>query len=111
MANNQPRAKRSQLTVIDVYEDLSEFKAAAMERLGRLEEKTDIVIDLMSEDRKERAQERQQSIQGRVATAHEEQKTERVRIGSRARVVVAVFTALGAILGGGVVAALVGACS
>lgn len=90
------RAKSHPITVLDVHERVCGLES----RMTSMEGKVDTSLSLLTE-----------LVRGQQVIGVEEQKTERVRLGSRARMVVSLFTALGAILGGGVVAGILHACS
>lgn len=76
------------------------------ERIARVETKQDVTIDLLRQMREDRTAERAQETVRAAETA----QTERVRIGSRAKVIVGIATALG-VIAGAVATVLAGGCS
>ena len=88
----------------DAQTRMSDSLVRVDSKVDRLDGKVDTLVQFALEDREARAVIKQTEIT-------EGAKTERVRLGSRARVIVSAATALGTILGGGVVLTLLKACS
>lgn|SRR5678815_2019564 len=111
MSNNKIRRV---VTLQDMHERVCDLESAQTKmsasivrvdgKVDRLDGKVDTLVQFALEDREARAVVKQTELE-------ETGKTERVRLGSRARIVISLATALGTVFGGGVVAALIHACS
>lgn len=111
MSNNKIRRA---VTIIDLHERVCDLEGAQSKmsaslirvdgKVERLDGKVDTLLQFAVEDREARAAVVQTSLQ-------ESGKTERVRLGSRARIIISFASALAAVFGGGVVAAMIHACS
>lgn len=98
--------RKQSATIDQLHDRMTALEVDAKEtgeRLARVETKQDFSIELLAEIRREQYAERE----ARTMALAEAQKTERVRIGSRAKVIAAAFAAAG-VLAGAVAAVLTG---